>query len=175
MWQTEGATTPAVTDNLGSAYTQDCDFTYNQGFGLRRLSVFHALNVPSGITAVNITPNQPSRGIVAEYSGMPTSGSVLDVCGTVANQTTATTSWSSGTAATTSTDLVFGLADTGSSLSAGYRAATGWTGRLEQADNVDYDDSYVEDQISALSGNYKAAGTTSSSVTESSVVVAFTP
>src|SRR6185369_13638443 len=84
VWQIEGAATPsAMTDNLGSVYTKDCDLTYDQGFGVRRLTVYHLLNAPTGITGVLVTPNRPSRAIVAEYSGMPTTGAILDVCGTV--------------------------------------------------------------------------------------------
>ena len=173
VWQAEGATTPSVTDNLGSTYTQDCDLSYNQGSGVRELTVYHLLNAPSGITGVNITPNKPSRGIVAEYSGMPTSGSLLDVCGTVNNQTSPVTSWSSTATTTTFTDLVFGLADTGFTAHAGYSASGGWTGRLEQSDTTDADDSYFEEQIGMAAGSYTATGTTTSSVGESSVVVAF--
>ncbi|MGZ3607112.1 MAG: DUF2341 domain-containing protein, partial [Syntrophales bacterium] len=110
VWQIEGAATPSVmTDNRGSVYTKDCDLTFNQGFGARRLTVYHLPNVPSGITGINITPNKPSRTIVAEYSGLPTGGALLDVCGAVNNQTTASTAWSSAATATTATDLVFGL------------------------------------------------------------------
>ena len=173
VWQAEGATTPSVTDNLGSIYNQDCDLTYNQGSGVRELTVYHLLKAPSGITGVNITPNKPSRGIVAEYSGMPTSGSLLDVCGTVNNQTSPVTSWSSTATTTTFTDLVFGLADTKSAAAVGYKASGAWTGRLEQSDTKDADDSYFEDQISMAAGSYTGTGTTVSSVDESSVVVAF--
>ena len=175
VWQIEGAATPsAMTDNLGSVYTKDCELTYDQGYGgLRRLTVYHLLSVPSGITAVNITPNKPSRAIVAEYSGMPASGSVFDVCGAVNNQTSKLTSWTSSATTTTSNDLVFGLADTGSVGNAGYSASGSWTGRAAQHDTVDLDDSYFEDMIGMAAGSYTAAGTTTASATESSLVVAF--
>jgi hypothetical protein len=175
VWQIEGTTAAAtVTDNVGSAYTQDCNVTYNQGFGgNRRLTVYHLLNTPSGITTINVTPSMPSRAIVAEYSGMPTSGTVLDVCGAVNNQSTATTSWTSTAAATTGNDLVFGLADSGSSANAGYSASGSWTGRAHQADAVDVDDSYFEDSINVLPGSYTATGATTTAVRESSIVVGF--
>jgi hypothetical protein len=172
VWQEEGATTPTVTDNVGSTYTRDCDLTYNQGFGLRRLTVFHLVNVPSGITGISVTPNRPSRAIVGEYSGM-TSTAALDVCGPVNNQTTSVTSWSSTATATTTKDLIFGLADTGLSGSAGYAASGAWSKVLEQPDPVGADDSFVEHQMNVAAGSYTATGTTFSSVTESSVVVAF--
>ena len=173
VWQAEGGLTPSTSDNLGSTYTQDCDLAYDQGSGFRRLTVYHLLNAPSGITGVHITPNQPSRGIVAEYSGMPRSGSVLDVCGIVRNQNNPVTNWGSNATTTTSTDLVFGLADTKLSGGAGYKASGAWTGRLEQSDPRNVDDSYFEDQIMVSAGSYTATGTTVSSVTESSVVVTF--
>ena len=175
VWQIEGAATPsAMTDNLGSVYTKDCELTYDQGYGgLRRLTVYHLLSAPSGITAVNITPNKPSRAIVAEYSGMPASGSVFDVCGAVNNQTSKLTSWTSSATTTTSNDLIFGLADTGSVGNAGYSASGSWTGRAAQHDTVDLDDSYFEDMIGMAAGSYTAAGTTTASATESSLVVAF--
>jgi hypothetical protein len=173
VWQVEGATAPSVTDNLGNTYTQDCDLTYDQGFGLRRLTVYHLLNSPGGITGVSITPNRASRGIVAEYSGMPTSGSVLDVCGTANTQTGTITSWSSAAATATSGALIFGLADSGFTASAGYKAGGAWTGRQEQGDATDIDDSYFEDQINATPGNYTATGTTSAAAGESSVVIAY--
>jgi hypothetical protein len=69
--------------------------------------------------------------------------------------------------------LVFGLADTKLTGSAGYAASGSWTGRREQGDSVDRDDSYLEDRISVPAGSYAASGTTRSSVDESSVVVAF--
>src|SRR4029077_4024855 len=142
LWQVEGAATPAaMTDNLGSVYTKDCDLTYDQGFGgLRRLTVYHLLSAPSGIMTMNITPNEPSRGIVAEYSGMPASGSVLDVCGAVNNQSSGATSWSSIATTTTSNDLVLGLADTGTVGNAGYSASGTWAGRATQHDTIDLDD-----------------------------------
>ena len=175
VWQIEGAATPtSMTDNRGSVYTRDCDLTYDQGFGgNRRLTVYHLLNAPSGITGVNITPNKPSRGIVAQYSGMPTTGVVLDVCGAVANKSRATTSWTSPATTTTASDLVFGLADTGSVSNAGYSASGSWTGRAAQHDSVDLDDSYFEDKINVAAGSYTATGTTKASVRESSMVVAF--
>ena len=173
VWQVEGAVTPsAVTDNLGSVYTKDCDVTYNQGFGLRRLTVYHLKNVPSGITGVNITPNKPSRGIVAEYSGIP-AGTVLDVCGAVNTQSSPITSWLSAATTTTTDDLVLGLADTGFTGTAGYSATGAWAGRLAQHDTVDQDDAYFEDQVAVAAGTYTATGKTTSSVAESSVVVAF--
>jgi hypothetical protein len=173
VWQTEGASTPTVTDNLGNAYTRDCDLTYNQGFGSRRLTVFHLMNAPSGVTGVSVTPNKPSRGIVAEYSGMPTTGSIFDVCGPVNTLSSASTTWSSSAAATTGSDLIFGLEDTGFTASAGYKASGAWTGRLERADSVDIDDSFLEDQINVPPGSYIATGTSKTSLIESSVVVAF--
>ena len=166
-------TPPAVTDNLGNIYTQDCGLEYVQGSGVRQLTVYHLLNAPSGITGIKVTPVEWSRAIVAEYSGMPTSGAVLDVCGAVNTQTTNSTSWSSTAATTTGNDLVFGLADTGFTGAAGYKATGAWTGRLEQPDTVDADDSYLEDQVNVIPGNYTATGTTTASVQESSVVVAF--
>ncbi len=175
VWQTEGAATPsAMTDNLGSVYTKDCDVTYNQGYGgLDRLTVYHLLNAPGGITGVSITPNKPSRGIVAEYSGMPTSGTVLDVCGAVNNQTTGVTSWSSTATTTTANDLVFGLADSGTAGNVGYGASGSWVGRATSHDNVDGDDSYVEDRIGVAVGSYTATGTTTVSATETAMVVAY--
>jgi hypothetical protein len=175
VWQVEGTSAAAtVTDNHGSVYTQDCNLTYDQGFGgLRRLTVYHLLNAASGITTVNVTPSKPSRAIVAEYSRMPTSGVVLDVCGAVNTQTTATASWTSTAATTTGVDLLFGLADTGSSGNAGYGASGSWTGRAAQHDAVDVDDAYFEDMINVVPGNYTATGTTTSAVTQSSVVVGF--
>ncbi|MGZ5528353.1 MAG: beta strand repeat-containing protein, partial [Limisphaerales bacterium] len=174
VWQIEGAaTSSAMTDNQGSVYTKDCDLTFNQGFGARRLTIYHLPNVPGGITAINITPNKPSRTIVAEYSGMPTGGALLDVCGAVNNQTTASTAWSSAATATTATDLVFGLTDTGFSGNAGFGASGAWTGRIAQHDSVDADDSFFEDQINVASGSYTATGTSSVSLAKSSVVVAF--
>jgi len=173
VWQVEAAATPTITDNLASVYTKDCDLTYNQGNGARRLTVFHLLNTPSGITGVSITPNKPSRGIVAEYSGMPTSGTLLDVCGAGNYQSGSVKSWTSTAAQTTSTDLIFGLADTGFSAAATYKPSGAWTGRLEQGDTTDIDDSYLEDQINAASGSYTATGTTTAAVGESSVVVGF--
>ena len=128
---------------------------------------------PSGITGITSSSQPWSRTIVAEYSGMPTSGAVLDVCGTPNTQTTASTSWSSTATTTTANDLVFGLADTGFTAAAGYKASGAWTGRLEQPDTVDVDDSYLEDQINVAAGSYTATGTTTASVQESSVVVAF--
>jgi large repetitive protein len=174
VWQIEGAATPsAMTDNRSDVYTKDCEVTYDQGFGgNRRLTVYHLLNAPSGITGIKITPNQPSRGIVAEYTGVP-SGAVLDVCGTVSNQSTATTSFSSTAATTTASDLVFGLADTGTTGNAGYSASGGWTGRAAQHDTIDLDDSYFEDRINVAAGSYTATGTTSTAVRESSLVVAY--
>ena len=166
------ATTPTVTDNLGSTYTRDCTITYVQGGGTRQLTVFHLLNAPSGITGINSSSQPWSRTIVAEYSGMPTSGAVLDVCGTP-NTQGAVTSWSSTATTTTANDLVFGLADTGFTAAAGYQASGAWTGRLEQPDTVDVDDSYLEDQINVAAGSYTATGTTTASVYEASVVVAF--
>ena len=167
------ATTPTVTDNLGSTYTRDCTITYVQGAGTRQLTVFHLLNAPSGITGVTSSSQPWSRTIVAEYSGMPTSGAVLDVCGTANTQNGAVTSWSSTATTTTANDLVFGLADTGATAAAGYKASGAWTGRLEQPDTVDVDDSYLEDQINVAAGSYTATGTTTASVYEASVVVAF--
>ena len=41
---------------------------------------------------INISPNKPSRTIVAEYSSLP-AGTVLDLCGAVRNQSTASTTW----------------------------------------------------------------------------------
>ena len=163
------ATTPTVTDNLGSTYTRDCTITYVQGGGTRQLTVYHLLNAPSGITGINSSSQPWSRTIVAEYSGMPTSGAVLDVCGTPNTQTTASTSWSSTATTTTAKDLVFGLADTGFTAAAGYHASGAWTGRLEQPDTVDGDDSYLEDQINVAAGSYTATGTTTASVQESPV------
>ena len=174
VWQVEGAATPsAMTDNLGNVYTKDCDLTYVQISGARRLTVFHLLNAPSGITGVNITPNKPSRAIVVEYSGMPTTGTVLDVCGAVNNQGTPVTSWSSTATTTTASDLVFGLADSWLAGNVGYSASGAWTGRLASHDTVDGDDSYLEDRINVAAGSYTATGTTSLSATESSVVVGF--
>lgn len=174
VWQSEGATTPsAVTDNRGDAYTRDCDLTFNQGAGARRVTVYHLLNAPSGITGVSITPNRRSQGIVGEYSGMPATGTVLDVCGAVRNQTSASKSWSSGTATTTATDLVFGLADTRSVANAGYASSGGWIGRLAEHDSLVADDNFVADRIGVAAGSYTATGTTTVSVTESAVVVAF--
>ncbi|UOA10214.1 DUF2341 domain-containing protein [Methylobacter sp. S3L5C] len=174
VWQIEGAATPAVmTDNLGSIYTKDCDLTFNQGNGLRRLTVFHLLNAPGGITKVNITPNRPSRTIVAEYSGMPVSGAMFDVCGMVNNQTTASNTWSSLATTTTAVDLVFGLTDTGFSGNAGFGASGAWIGRLAQHDTIDADDSYLVDHINAAPGSYTATGTSTISLATSSVVVAF--
>jgi hypothetical protein len=174
VWQIEWAAAPtAMTDNRGSVYTKDCDLTFNQGAGVRRLTVYHLPNVPSGITGINITPNKPSRAIVAEYSGMPTGGALLDVCGAVNNQTTASATWSSAATATTATDLVFGLTDTGYSGNAGFGASGVWTGRIAQHDSVDADDSYFEDQINVAPGSYTATGTSSVSLAKSSVVVAF--
>ena len=141
------ATTPTITDNLGSAYTRDCTITYAQGGGTRQLTVFHLLNAPSGITGVTSSSQPWSRTIVAEYSGMPTSGAVLDVCGTPNTQTTASTTWSSTATTTTAKDLVFGMADTGFSAAAGYHASGAWSGRFEQGDAADIDDSYLEDQL----------------------------
>src|SRR4029077_1671190 len=175
VWQVEGAATPAaMTDNLGSVYTKDCDLTYDQGFGgLRRLTVYHLLSVPSGITAVNITPNKRSRGMVAEYSGRPVSGSVLDVCGGVNNQTSGVTSWSSLATTSTSNDLVLGLADTGTTGNAGYSASGSWTGRAAHHDTIDLADSYFEDRIGVAAGSYTATGTSTVAAKESSAVVAF--
>jgi hypothetical protein len=174
VFQTEGAATPAsVVDNKGSVYTKDCDLTYDQGFGLRRVTVYHLMNAQSGITGVTITPNKPSRGIVVEYSGMPTSGALLDVCGTVNNQTSNVTSWTSPATTTGATDLVLGLVDTGGSANAGYAAGAGWNGRLAQADNVDVDQSYLEDKVGVAPASYTANGTTTASTTESTVIVAF--
>jgi len=174
VFQIEAAATPAaMTDNLGTVYTKDCDLTYNQGSGVRRLTVYHLLNAPSGITGISVTPNKPSRTIVAEYSGMPASGAVLDLCGTVNNQTSAVTSWTSTATTTTATDVVFGIADTKSSGNAGYNASGLWTGRLAEHDTVDADDSYLEDQVAVPAGVYTATGTSTVSVDESSVVVAF--
>src|SRR5437879_13443698 len=104
---------------------------------------------------------------------MPRSGSVLDVCGIVRNQNNPVTNWRSKATTTTSTDLVFGLADTKRSGGAGYKASGASTGRLEQSDPLNVDDSYFEDQIMVSAGSYTATGTTVSSVTESSVVVTF--
>ena len=89
------ATTPTVTDNLGSTYTRDCTIAFAQGGVSQQLTVFHLLNAPSGITGITTSSQPWSHMIVAEYSGMPTSGTVLDVCGTAKTQTTASTSWSS--------------------------------------------------------------------------------
>jgi hypothetical protein len=172
VWQEEGAGTPTVTDNLASAYTKDCDFTYDQGFGLRRLTVFHVLKAGAGITGVKVTPNKPSRTIVAEYSGMASTAS-LDVCGTVNNQNTNVTSWSSMPTTTTGTDLIFGLADTGLSGNAGYAASGAWNGRFTEHDTADWDDSFVEDQLNMAPNTYTATGTTTASVREGSVVVAY--
>ena len=134
--QAEGGATPPVTDNLSSVYTKDCDLTYNQGFGAgRRMTIYHLQNAPGGITTVNITPSAAARAIVAEYSGIPASGAVLDVCGTVNNQTTGVTSWTSPPTTTTSNDLVLGIAETGTVSSAGYAAGTGWTGRQHQGNS----------------------------------------
>ena len=166
------ATTPTVTDNLGNTYTRDCTVSYLQGIGARQLTVYHLLNAPAGITGVNISSQPWSRAIVAEYSGMPTSGAVLDVCGTP-NTQNAVTSWSSTATLTTANDLVFGLADTGATAAAAYHASGAWNGRLEQPDTVDVDDSYLEDQINVAAGSYTATGTTAASVYEASVVVAF--
>jgi LmbE family N-acetylglucosaminyl deacetylase len=173
VWQIEGLSTPSsVTDNKGSVYAKDCDLTYNQGYGTnRRVTVYHLLNAPSGITGVTVTPNKPSRAIVAEYSGMPTTGAVLDVCGAVNNQTTA--SWSSLATTTTATDLILGLADTGVTQNAGYAPGAGWNNRLAQPDSKDLDDSYLEDRTGAIAGSYTATGTATVSGFESSVVVAF--
>jgi hypothetical protein len=172
VWQEEGAATPSVTDNVSSVYTKDCDLTYDQGFGLRRLTVYHLLKAGAAITGVRVTPNKPSRAIVAEYSGMP-STAALDVCGAVNTQNTNVTSWASQAATTTATDLVFGLADTGMTANAGYAANAGWQGRLAQHDPVGVDDSFMEDQLNAGAGSYTATGTSTSAVAEASVVVAF--
>ena len=174
VWQIEGSATPsAMTDNRSDVYTKDCDVTYDQGFGPnRRLTVYHLLNAPSGITGINITPNDPSRAIVAEYTGVP-SGTVLDVCGAASNQSTATTSFSSTATTTSASGLVFGLADTGTAGNAGYSASGGWTGRAAQHDTIDLDDSYFEDRINVAAGSYTATGTTSTAVRESSLVVAY--
>ena len=173
VWQVEGAATPgSVTDNRGSVYTKDCDVTYDQGFGLRRVTVYHLQNAQSGITGVTIVPNRSSRGVVAEYSGMPASGAVLDVCGGV-NTQTGVTSWTSGAGVTSGTDLVLGLADTGFSGNAGYGASGTWAGRLAQHDGADGDDAYLEDKVGVGAGSYTATGTTTQSVGESSVVVGY--
>jgi trimeric autotransporter adhesin len=174
VWQIEGtAAAGTVSDNAGSTYTQDCNLLYDQGFGgTRRLTVYHLLNAPGGITTVTVTPSRPSRAIVAEYSGM-SAGAALDVCGTVNNQTTAVTSWTSTAATTTGNDLVFGLADTGSSGNIGYSASGSWTGRAAQHDAVDTDDSYFEDRINVLPGSYTATGATTTAGREGSVVVGF--
>jgi len=173
VFQTEGAAAPTVTDNAGNTYTLDCNLTYTQGFGNRRLTVYHLLNAPSGITGVRVTPNTPSRAIVAEYSGMPTTGAVLDVCGTVNSTTTNVTSWTSTAATTTSTDLVFGLEDSSTTGNAGYAAGSGWNARLAQHDATDGDDSYLEDRVAVAAGSYTATGTSTTAARESSVVVAF--
>ena len=133
VMQIEGGATPTVmTDNKASVYTKDCDLTYNQGFGAgRRMTVYHLLNAPSGITTVNITTTVPTRAIVAEYSGMPTSGTVLDVCGTVNNQTSGVTSWTSPATTTTANDVVLGIAETGYTGTAGYAAGSGLDGPAE--------------------------------------------
>ena len=162
VMQIEGGATPSVmTDNKASVYTKDCDLTYNQGFGAgRRMTVYHLLNAPSGITTVNITTTVPTRAIVAEYSGMPTSGTVLDVCGTVNNQTTGVTSWTSPATTTTANDVVLGIAETGYTGTAGYAAgAAGRAGR-EQTNASDGDDSYLEDKVGVAAGSYTATGTT---------------
>jgi hypothetical protein len=172
VWQVEGATTPTVTDNVGNSYVQDCDFTYDQGSGPRRLTVYHLPSAPIGITGIRVTPNRPSRAIAAEYTGMPAGGGTLDVCGAVNNQNT-TTSWSSSATATAANDIVFGLTDTGQAQHAQFTANGAWTGRFEQGDSVDEDDSFVEDQLNAAPGAYTAKGTSSAAVKESSVVVAF--
>lgn len=174
VWQSEGAATPsAVSDNRGDVYTRDCDVTFNQGAGMRRVTVYHLLNAPAGITGITITPNRRSQGTVAEYSGMPASGAVLDVCGAVRNQTSASKSWSSAATSASATDLVFGLADTRSVANAGYAASGGWIGRLAQHDSVVADDNFLEDRIGVAAGSYTATGITSVAVTESSVVIAF--
>ena len=166
------ATTPTITDNLASTYTRDCTITYVQGGGTRQLTVFHLLNAPGGITGVTSSSQPWSRTIVAEYSGMPTSGTVLDVCGLPTCKAGSPTGrprqqpprrliWYS----------VWPTQEL--SAAAGYHASGAWTGRLEQPDTVDVDDSYLEDQINVPAGSYTATGTTTASVYEASVVVAF--
>ena len=175
VMQIEGGATPTVmTDNKASVYTKDCDLTYNQGFGAgRRMTVYHLLNAASGITTVNITVNANARAIVAEYSGMPSSGAVLDVCGTVNNQTSGVTSWTSPATTTTASDVVLGIVETGYTGNAGYAAGSGWAGRQRQANAADGDDSYLEDKVGVAAGSYTATGTTTASAGESTVIVAY--
>jgi hypothetical protein len=172
VWQTEGATTPTVTDNRASVYTLDCSIVLNQGFGNRLLTVYHLLKAGSGITSVSVTPNKPSRAIVAEYSNMGATAA-LDVCGTANNQNTNVTSWFSPATTTAGTDIIFGLVDSATSASAGYAATGGWTARKEQADTTDIDDSFMEDRLNVNPASYTATGTTSKAVTESTVLVGF--
>src|SRR5262249_53889328 len=125
------------------------------------------------ITGITVSPNKPSRAIVAEYFGISATGASLDVCGTVNNQTTPVTSWSSVAATTTGNDLVFGLADSAYGSTAGYKATGSWNGRLEQDDVTDGDTSYLEDQTYVAAGSFTASGTSTTALQESSVVVAY--
>jgi hypothetical protein len=143
----------SITDNRSNTYTLATRGTYGAG---SEVSIYYSYNTTGGVTSVVGTFAgwaNPSRIIVAEYSGIAATNP-LDKVSNYNNGWNGGASWTSqATVSTTQADeLLVGCAGDAYGTSATFGAGTDYTARRTEASL------FFEDRIVASTGTYAATG-----------------
>lgn len=143
----------SITDNRSNTYTLATRGTYGAG---SEVSIYYSYNTTGGVTSVVGTFAgwvNPSRMIVAEYSGVAATNP-LDKVSNYNNGWNGGASWTSqATVSTTQADeLLVGCAGDAYGTSATFGAGTDYTARRTEASL------FFEDRIVASTGTYAATG-----------------
>ena len=149
---TLGQTITSVTDNHSATWTLFTGTQVNNATSKTTGSMYYSLNAAGGATTVTVNLSAASeylRAVVAEYSGVLTTGAADVATGQTTTNTTAADNATSGATATLAQAdelVVSGILDNGSN--AALTAGTGYTRRILSAAPVGFK-AFLEDKTVA--------------------------